>query len=81
MKNKTRRVTTSKLNDVMLPEIEKYPPQHGKENILKSNMSPNFLPKTLFSRSFVTLLSISSLLIRDTLKIDFVKTLISKEFR
>ena len=33
--NKTRRVTTSKLNDVMLPEIEKYPPPAWKGKYIK----------------------------------------------
>ncbi len=33
--NKTRRVSTSKLNDVMLPEIEKYPPPAWKGKYIK----------------------------------------------
>jgi GTPase len=33
--NKTRRVTTSKLNDVMLQEIEKYPPPAWKGKYIK----------------------------------------------
>jgi len=33
--NKTRRVPTSKLNDVMLPEIEKYPPPAWKGKYIK----------------------------------------------
>ncbi|NCC47253.1 MAG: ribosome biogenesis GTPase Der, partial [Bacteroidia bacterium] len=33
--NKTKRVPTSKLNDVMLPEIEKYPPPAIKGKYIK----------------------------------------------
>jgi len=33
--NKTKKVTTSKLNDIMLPEIEKYPPPAWKGKYIK----------------------------------------------
>lgn len=33
--NKTRRIATSKINDVMLPEIEKYPPPAWKGKYIK----------------------------------------------
>ena len=55
--NRSKRVPTAKLNEVMLPIIENYPPQHGRVSISRSNISPS-------SRRAACLLSCSSVTCR-----------------
>lgn len=52
--NRSRKVVTRKLNDVMLPLIEHYPPPAQKANTSKSSFAPNCLRPTRSLLSSVT---------------------------
>lgn len=56
--NRSKRVPTAKLNEVMLPIIENYPPPAWKVSISRSNISPS-------SRRAACLLSCSSVTCRN----------------
>ena len=58
-KNRVQRISTSKLNDVILPFIQKVPPPAIKESILRLNTAPNYQPlhqHLLFSLIFLSIL-------------------------
>jgi predicted GTPase len=79
--NKTKKVTTSKLNDIMLQEIEKYPPPAWKGKYIKIKYVTQLPTKNPVFAFFCNLPQYIKGSLTGIWKTDSVKTLILKVFR